>query len=29
MSIKDEKSGKVTTGIMEMPKIRLSSDLAI
>ena len=29
MSIKDERSGKVTTGIMEMPKIRLSSDLAI
>lgn len=29
MSIKDEKSGKVTTGIMEMPKIRLSSDLTI
>ena len=27
MSIKDEKSGEVTTGILEMPKIKLSSSL--
>lgn len=29
MSIKDEKSGKVTTGILEMPKIKLSSELTL
>lgn len=29
MSLKDEKSGRVTTGILEMPKIKLSSDLTI
>lgn len=27
MSIKDEKSGEVTTGILELPKIKLSSSL--
>lgn len=29
MSVKDEKSGEVTTAILEMPKIKLSSSLSI
>ena len=29
MSVKDEKSGEVTTVILEMPKIKLSSSLSI
>lgn len=29
MSVKDEKSGEVTTAILEMPKIKLSSNLAM
>jgi hypothetical protein len=29
MSVKDEKSGEVTTAILELPKIRLSSSLSM
>lgn len=29
MSVKDEKSGKVTTAILELPKIKLSSNLSM
>ena len=29
MSVKDEKSGEVTTAILEMPKIKLSSNLSV
>jgi hypothetical protein len=29
MSVKDEKSGEVTTAILEMPKIKLSSSLSM
>jgi hypothetical protein len=29
MSVKDEKSGEVTTAILEMPKIKLSSSLSV
>ena len=29
MSVKDDKSGEVTTAILEMPKIKLSSNLAM
>jgi len=29
MSVKDDKSGEVTTGILELPKIKLSSSLSI
>ena len=29
MSVKDEKSGEVTTAILEIPKIKLSSSLSM
>jgi len=29
MSVKDEKSGEVTTAILEMPRIKLSSSLSM